>query len=275
MSSAIGKPRSAHFRTTIRGTMLIILIIGLLLGFVAARVNRARVQRETLSAIKVLNAYVLFDHQIDARGKYDPRASRPPGPRWLQNLIGPEYFQTIYTVRINRNFVGGRDPALRPSLLMGLHDLRSLYLTHNQVTDDDLRYLESMPHLLRLSLMSSPNVGDGVSRRIESLTELEELYLSGTRLTDFGLTAVRGKKLRVLFLGNLPVTDAGLVHLAGITSLQRLVLSGTRITDRGLSNLYGLSNLRELHLEGTSVTGVGIVKLQAALPATKIFYPKQ
>jgi Leucine-rich repeat (LRR) protein len=272
MSSAITKPRSSYFRATIQGMMLMILIIGVFLGFLADRANKARLQREKLSLIKGFHGQVLFDYQINAHGKYDPRASRPPGPQWLHNLIGPEYFQTIYSVWINTNFHGDRDPRLGPSLLRGLGEARSLHLTHNQLTDDDLTYLNSMPRLMTLDLMRSRNVGDGAAKRIEGLIDLESLYLSDTRITDIGLAAVRGKKLRVLFLDNLPVTDAGLVHLAGITSLQRLVLSGTRITDAGLVHLYGLSNLRELHLEGTNVTGVGVAKLQAALPATKILY---
>ena len=167
MPSAITKPHSPWFRSTIRGMMLLVLIIGAFLG---GRVNRAHVQQQTLSSIKRLHGDVLFDYQINTQGKFDPSADRPWGPRWLHDLIGPEYFQTIYTVRIQRNFSGSRDPALGPPLLKGLSDLRSLYLTHNQITDEDLSCLDSMPRLLRLSLMHSTNVGDVAATRIEGLS---------------------------------------------------------------------------------------------------------
>src|SRR5260221_10143519 len=97
--------------------LLLVLICG---AFLSERVNRAHTQREALSSIKSLDGYVLFDYQINAKGMYDPNAHFPRGPRWLHDLIGPEYFQTIYTVRIHRNVSGRRDPGLRPPFLKGL-----------------------------------------------------------------------------------------------------------------------------------------------------------
>lgn len=58
------------------------------------------------------------------------------------------------------------------------------------------------------------------------------------------------------------LTDAGLVHLAGLTNLTNLHLGGTRVTDAGLANLKGLSSLRRLHLENTGLEGAGLVHLK-------------
>jgi hypothetical protein len=44
------------------------------------------------------------------------------------------------------------------------------------------------------------------------------------------------------------------------------------ITDAGLVHLEGLSNLENLHLIKTSVTAAGVNKLQQKLPKTKIAY---
>jgi hypothetical protein len=44
------------------------------------------------------------------------------------------------------------------------------------------------------------------------------------------------------------VTDAGLAHLARLTSLQTLVLSETQVTDAGLAHLAGLKSLQSLNL---------------------------
>jgi hypothetical protein len=41
-------------------------------------------------------------------------------------------------------------------------------------------------------------------------------------------------------------TDAGLVHLKGLTNLQDLNLHATAVTDVGLAHLKGLSQLRSL-----------------------------
>jgi len=58
-------------------------------------------------------------------------------------------------------------------------------------------------------------------------------------------------------------TDAGLVHLKGLTSLQTLNLSGS-ITDAGLVHLKGLDKLQTLYLNGTSMTDAGVRHLKDA-----------
>jgi hypothetical protein len=53
-------------------------------------------------------------------------------------------------------------------------------------------------------------------------------------------------------LSGTKVTDAGLVHLSGLTNLERLNLSGTNVTDAGLVHLKGLTQLSDLNLQGTT-----------------------
>ena len=57
-------------------------------------------------------------------------------------------------------------------------------------------------------------------------------------------------------------TDAMLLHLKGLTSLERLRLSNnSQITDIGLVHLKGLSKLQELWLEGTKISDAGLEPL--------------
>ena len=53
------------------------------------------------------------------------------------------------------------------------------------------------------------------------------------------------------------VTDAGLVHLAGLTNLRVLTLLGDQITDADLVHLKGLTKLEDLSLGGPQVTDAG------------------
>ena len=71
-------------------------------------------------------------------------------------------------------------------------------------------------------------------------------------------------------LSGTEVTDAGLVHLAGLTALERLYLRGTQITNAGLAHLTGLTALEFLTLFRTQVTDVGVAELQTALPSCSI-----
>ena len=58
-------------------------------------------------------------------------------------------------------------------------------------------------------------------------------------------------------LSKTGVTDAGLVHLQGLTALKELCLQETRITDAGLARLYPL-RIDSLALRGTQVTDAGL-----------------
>jgi len=71
-------------------------------------------------------------------------------------------------------------------------------------------------------------------------------------------------------LSNSKTTDAGLVHLKGMTSLKSLNLLSTKVTDAGLVHLKGLTGLQTLTLHKTQVTPTGVKDLQAALPKCRI-----
>ena len=54
------------------------------------------------------------------------------------------------------------------------------------------------------------------------------------------------------------------------TKLQYLGIDGTKITDAGLVHLKGLTNLQSLHIGGNKVTDAGVADLQKSLPNCKI-----
>ena len=75
---------------------------------------------------------------------------------------------------------------------------------------------------------------------------------------------------RTLDLGDAQITDAGIEHLKGFTSLSTLYLNNTQVTDAGLAHLKGLTSLRQIDLAGTKVTHAGIEELRAALPGCRV-----
>lgn len=91
--------------------------------------------------------------------------------------------------------------------------------------------------------------------------DVQDLDLSGTSLTDFGLEDhLRGvHDLRSLDLTSTWITDAGLELVKDTRSLRRLRAGGTLITDAGLRHLAGLASLEELDLTWcASITGAGL-----------------
>jgi eukaryotic-like serine/threonine-protein kinase len=92
---------------------------------------------------------------------------------------------------------------------------------------------------------------------------------TGVSNADFAV--VRGlKRVLILRLPQVNVTDVGLESLRDLTTLTELRLNGNRITDGGLKQLEGLSRLTILDLKDTYVTAAGASVLQAKLPNCKI-----
>ena len=80
----------------------------------------------------------------------------------------------------------------------------------------------------------------------------------------------QGEVVEVVFNFN-DITDAGLVHLKGMTKLQWLRLIGSiKVTNAELLHLKGLTKLQRLSLIETNVTDAGVADLQKALPNCKI-----
>jgi hypothetical protein len=88
-------------------------------------------------------------------------------------------------------------------------------------------------------------------------------FVNATQVTDAGLVHLGGlTHLRVLDLCGAPVTDSGMEYLRGLTHLQELNLASTRLTDTGLEPLGRLTQLEGLALDKTQVTDAGILHLQ-------------
>lgn len=85
---------------------------------------------------------------------------------------------------------------------------------------------------------------------------------SKSQITDAGMVHVQGlTQLQTLWLNDTQVADAGLAHLVGLTQLQYLWLNDTQITDAGLVNLRGLTQLHSLVLSYAKVTDTGLACL--------------
>jgi hypothetical protein len=113
-----------------------------------------------------------------------------------------------------------------------------------------------------LSLFESTISDSELARLDGKLTHLSRVDLSGTRITDAGLVHLQGlTKLESLDLGGTQVSDAGVVHLQGLAKLDSLDLSETQVPDAGLAHLKKLQNISFLNLARTRVTDAGLIHL--------------
>ncbi len=231
-------------RFRIRSLLLITALIG---GVLAIYIHRVQRQRQTVSWVSDLGGSVKYDYQkdsIDHANVFNPRATEP-GPGWLRQAVGKEFFQDVVMI----------DLAGKP------------------VTDTDLEELKKLPKLENLNLSNTRVTSAGLVHLAE-LKNLKWLSLWNTQVDDDGLQHLaRLTKLQSLLLDGTKVTDSGLKHLEGLKELDEwLGLVGTGVTDWGLVHLRGLTKLRQVNVRQTKVTAAGAKDLKKYLPDAMISY---
>jgi hypothetical protein len=103
--------------------------------------------------------------------------------------------------------------------------------------------------------------------------DLQELILYGAPISDAGLMHIRGLTgLKVLYLLYTRVSDAGLAYLGRMTQLEAVDLNHTAMSDAGLVHLRKLTGLKKLYVSGTHVTAGGLEMLKQTL-ANCVVYP--
>lgn len=160
---------------------------------------------------------------------------------------------------------GLRNLALSPELCRNLHELQ-LQRCHN--VNSGLVHLGPMQALRSLDLRECQNLPEHELAHLRRLPELQELYLPGRRVSDYGLALLRGSpRLARLEIAGSGVTNTGLVHLRSIPNLHTLDLSYcSRISDQAIYNLLFLRNLRTLSITSTSISSNGIRRLRQSIP---------
>ncbi|MEM7048318.1 MAG: hypothetical protein AAF604_01610 [Acidobacteriota bacterium] len=112
--------------------------------------------------------------------------------------------------------------------------------------------------------------GDDGLRHLAQIQGLYKLRIGGS-VSDAGLVHLAGlAELEALDLHLPEVTDAGVRHLAGLVGLERLNLTYTQTSDRGLRWLEDMTRLKWLGLVYTQVTVAGVERLRKVLPNTTI-----
>ena len=155
-------------------------------------VLRAQHQRACVSSIIENGGSVIYSYPYKT-GKYDP-ASTLPGPQWLRDLLGLDYFDQVYGVDFsNKNITELPD-------LSGVSGIRTLWLRNTNVAD--------------LAFASK-------------LHKLESLWIADTRIASLAPIA-KNNKLKWLGLEGTEIQD--LSPLTGLPDLRTLNIARTDIS---------------------------------------------
>jgi len=130
------------------------------------------------------------------------------------------------------------------------------------------------PHIVQLRVLTALlpirlqlwewEITDADVKLLSRLTDLQSLELVHTRVTDVGLSYLRGlTRLRELELFVCySITDAGMRQVSELRNLEVLSLTYNHVTDAGLKQLKGLTKLRELDLTATKISDPELEHLQ-------------
>ncbi len=208
-SKPLAPPWRRFLRFSVRGLIVLVLLIGVWLGWL---VRSARIQREAVAAIERAGGWIAYDLEPSLGGAYLEQKQWTSS--WLANVIGVDYFRHVCTVGVTPS-----GTAAELAQVGRLTRLKRLSLYGSFVSDAGLAHLRSLSELTFLDL-SNTNVSDAGLAQLTDLTDLTHLELSSTRISDKGL--VRLKKLTKLNYLNLRATQ---VSDAGVQELQQALPS--------------------------------------------------
>jgi hypothetical protein len=198
--------------------------IALATGWLSYRAEQSHLQQTAVAALRATGSQVAYDFEYPRNDKSYVRMTRLFG---LIECAGVDYFH-------------------RPIAFSG---------DFTRICDDDLKNLERLRALVYVSLRDT-NVGDKGLSNIAGLLELRTLNLSGSvGITNNGLSAFRRlTNLKELDLSETAVSDDGLINLAPLEHIEKLRLRSTRVRGTGLKFLEKMRRLRILDLSGTDVS---------------------
>ena len=171
-SKSVARPWQRFLRFSVRGMIVVVLLIG---GSLGSLVRSARIQREAYEAIRKHSAMILYDMELNE--------TEPWAPRWLVDLIGYDCFANVVSVRI-----GEADDIVYISNFNRLNDLDLSYTT---ITDAQLSHLENLTSLRELSLYNT-KIADAGLMHLKKLRGITRLDLSFTKTSDAGLATSLG-----------------------------------------------------------------------------------
>ncbi|KAL1222587.1 hypothetical protein V5N11_018955 [Cardamine amara subsp. amara] len=138
----------------------------------------------------------------------------------------------------------------------GFVNLLSLNLSDClRINNSTLWPITGLTSLTELDLSRCSKVTDAGIKHLQSIANLEKLWISQTGVTEAGISLLASlKNLSLLDLGGLPVTDRNLSSLQTLTKLEYLDIWGSNVTNQGAISILKFSNLSFLNLSWTRVT---------------------
>ena len=157
---ATTRQRRTFFAVSVRGLLLLILVIGCGLGWIARVVRLGQAQRSAVVAIYQAGGWVVYDTEWDDHP--NEWIWKPRWPRWIVDQLGVDYFGNVVFANL-----------------------------HDRGTDKLLAHVGRLKHLKQLHRPGFAVTDAGLAH-LGRLSDLQFLSLDDTQVTDAGLAHLKG-----------------------------------------------------------------------------------
>ena len=183
-----------RFQFSIRSLLLLTVVVAVLCGWFAAKMEEAKRQREAVDALRKLGGIVQGDDYYERAARI---ISAADAVRKLGGAVqGNDYYERVTRIRSS---VRGQSPIsgwLRRALgddwfidVINVY-LSPTYPSPSKVNDSDLKYLERFTRLRAVKL-DRTQVTDAGLEHLNGLAELQYLFLDETQVTDAGVAKLQ------------------------------------------------------------------------------------
>jgi hypothetical protein len=146
------KRKRRWYQFSLRALLVLVLLVSVGMSWFAAKLEKARRQKEAVQAIGKLGGFVIYEGNRLPTGEVPHGAPRvqAPWPSWLETVLGQDFFWDA-----ERVYWYGNCPEL---------------------TDTVLGYLRDLPGLRLVCLEDTQVTPEGVKKLREALPECEIVY---------------------------------------------------------------------------------------------------
>jgi serine/threonine protein kinase len=155
--------------------------------------------------------------------------------------------------------------------LAKIQSLRNLQIGRTEVGDEGCAYLSKLVYLRKLDLNETRITAKAI-QYLGKLEHLEDLSLNSDPLGVAGMNALARLHLRWLTMRRCLLNDSDMSILAKMPSLTGMDLESNAISDVGLLRLARMTNLRRLVVIGNvAVTEAGVQEFSKISPRCNVF----
>ena len=127
------KPKRRFWQCSLRTLFALLTVSSVCFGWFGWKVHRANEQKKAKEWVGKIGGATWYDYEFDENGRPidDPV---PPGPKWLVELLGVEFFNEVSGVMFGKQEVSDLNP------LVKLTSLKELWLRNTQVSTTALGF---------------------------------------------------------------------------------------------------------------------------------------